>query len=37
MTYTGGQWWYSPENTAVYHGHTTAQAVAALKTAGDCG
>jgi hypothetical protein len=36
FTYSAGQWWYSPPNLAVYHGHTTAQAVATLKASGHC-
>lgn len=37
FTYSAGRWWYSPPNLAVYQHHTTTQAVAALKAAGDCG
>jgi hypothetical protein len=36
MVYTAGRWWYSSPNLTVYHGHTTAQAVATLKTDGQC-
>jgi hypothetical protein len=36
MTYSAGRWWYSPPNLADYQGHTTAQAVAALKASGQC-
>jgi hypothetical protein len=36
FAYSGGRWWYSPPNMSAYQGHTTAQAVAALKAAGQC-
>ena len=37
MTYSGGEWWYSPSDLAVYQGHSAAQAEAMLKAAGNCG
>ena len=36
FTYSAGRWWYSPPNVATYQGHSTAQAVAALKASGQC-
>jgi hypothetical protein len=36
FTYSGGRWWYSPPDMSAYQGHTTTQAVAALKAAGTC-
>jgi hypothetical protein len=36
FVYVGGQWYYQPSDTSDYAGNTTAQAVAALKAAGDC-
>ncbi len=36
FTYSGGRWWYVPPNMSAFQGHTTAQAVVALKAAKLC-
>lgn len=36
FVYSAGRWWYSPPNLTDYQGHTTAEAVAALKASGQC-
>jgi hypothetical protein len=36
FVYSAGRWWYSAPNLSAYHGHTTAEAVQALKADGVC-